>query len=87
MVDDGMATGATILAAIAAVSPNAANKVVVAVHVAKEQTLGRIEVFVAEVCCLAMARPFVAVGCWYEGFSQVSHEDVINILQSWQDIR
>jgi putative phosphoribosyl transferase len=80
LVDDGLATGATMRAAVAAVRHLGAGSVVVAVPVAPVKTcqaLGQ----EAQVVCLASPEPFQAIGSWYERFPQVSDAEVCDLLE------
>lgn len=79
LVDDGLATGSTMRAALAAVRAAGATSVVVAVPVGAPQSLeelGR----EAEVVCLLAPPSFSAVGAWYERFPQVSDDEVQQLL-------
>ena len=81
IVDDGIATGLTMQAAVAYVKNEGAVKVAVAVPVASTEAIralrGNAEVFVIETPIF-----FNAIGEWYENFAQVSDEEVISILSS-----
>lgn len=84
LVDDGVATGATMFAAIEAVKAQHAAEVVVAVPVAPADTLARLEAAADKVVCLATPAPFFAIGQWYRQFDQVSDETVTRLLgESW----
>lgn len=76
LIDDGLATGYTMLAAIRAVRQLQANRVVVAVPVAPQETLDRLRREADEVVCVDIPRRLEAVGQFYEDFSQVSDEQV-----------
>ena len=76
LVDDGVATGATLRAAIAAVRRLRAARVVVAAPVASEQALQALEGEADDVVCLQVPSPFTAVGEWYEAFPQVTDDEV-----------
>jgi putative phosphoribosyl transferase len=80
LVDDGVATGASMLAAIAALRQLAPTRVVVAIPVAPTETLADLQVVVDEVVCWAAPEPFYAVGAAYEALSQVSDNDVRALL-------
>lgn len=82
LVDDGVATGATIRAAIAAARALGAARVVVAVPVASQEALALLQREADEVICLEAPRYFYAVGAWYEDFPQVSDAEVRGLLQS-----
>jgi putative phosphoribosyl transferase len=76
LVDDGLATGYTMLAAVRAVRQLRAGRVVVAVPVAPQETLDRLKPEADEVVCVEVPRRLEAVGQFYEDFSQISDEQV-----------
>jgi putative phosphoribosyl transferase len=80
IVDDGIATGATIKAAIASIKKEGAKKIIVAVPVSPPETLREIEALADEAICLSTPPFFQAVGQFYENFSQTSDEEVIELL-------
>jgi putative phosphoribosyl transferase len=80
LVDDGLATGSTMRAAAAALRAQQPHYLVVAVPVAPAVTCAALRNEVDEVVCLLSPEPFFAVGNWYEDFSQVSDEDVRQLL-------
>ena len=85
LVDDGLATGATMRAAVAAVHQQQPARVVVAVPVAPPVTIALLRQEVDEVICPAMPEPFFGIGQWYEDFSQVTDEEVRSLLaQAWR---
>jgi putative phosphoribosyl transferase len=87
LVDDGLATGATMRASIAAARAQAPAEVVVAVPVAPSDTVHRLSQQADRVVCPLTPAPFYSIGQWYEDFSQVSDEDVIATLQrSWHEL-
>ena len=81
LVDDGIATGKTLLATIELVKKELPRKIVVAVPVASPSAYDTISSLVDEVVCLLVPVSFQAVGQFYEEFSQVSDELVIKLLQ------
>lgn len=81
LVDDGLATGATMRAAITGLRAQGVAKIVVAVPVAPAQTLDALAGEVDEVVCPLVPEPFTAVGLWYRDFSAVSDERVREILK------
>jgi putative phosphoribosyl transferase len=81
LVDDGLATGSTMRAAAAALRAQQPQYLVVAVPVAPAVTCAALRNDVDEVVCLLSPEPFFAVGNWYEDFSQVSDEDVRQLLE------
>lgn len=84
LVDDGLATGATMKAAIAAVQAQRPGRVVVAVPVAPPDTMAEIQALADEVVCLETPALFQAVGLWYEHFPQTSDEEVLELLSRAQ---
>lgn len=85
LVDDGVATGSTMLAAIAALRKQQPAKLVVAVPVAAQPTINKLEAIADDFICLHRPYHFIAVGQWYEDFSQISDEDVRALLiESWE---
>ena len=82
LVDDGMATGATMRAAIAAVREQAPAQVVVAVPVAASDAVAALRGIVDQVVCLSRPEPFIAVGAHYARFPQVSDAEVRDILDA-----
>ena len=81
LVDDGIATGSCILAAIAAVRKQGAAQVVVAVPVAPANALNAIRIEADEVISLLEPEIFLAVSQWYEDFSQISDDQVCSLLE------
>src|SRR5256884_2381497 len=80
LVDDGLATGATMRAAVKAVRQSGAARVVVAVPVGPPDTCREIEQEADETICLSTPQYFQAVGQYYEDFSQTSDDDVRELL-------
>jgi putative phosphoribosyl transferase len=80
LVDDGLATGATMMAAIQVISLQQPARIVVAVPVADQSVVERLRSSVDEVVCLLMPEPFHAIGSWYENFAQTSDAEVIALL-------
>lgn len=80
VVDDGMATGSTMLAAVEVLRKLGARKVVVAVPVASIQAVQRVASHVDELICLQTPEPFNAVGVHYEDFRQETDEHVRTLL-------
>lgn len=80
LVDDGLATGSTMLAAATAVRRRHPKRIVVAVPVAAAQTCESLKSLVDEVICSATPEPFMAVGAWYENFGQTSDAEVHALL-------
>ena len=86
LVDDGLATGATMRAAVDAVRQDDPARLVVAVPVAPADTVHSLSKQVDEMVCLAKPPNFGAIGFWYVDFSQVSDDEVRHILaRAWHD--
>ena len=81
LVDDGLATGSTMSAAVRAVRQDAPAHVVVAVPVADPDVCQSLRAEADEVVCLATPRPLHSVGTWYEDFTQTSDEEVRELLR------
>jgi len=81
LVDDGVATGATLLAAIRSVKAQSPERLVVAVGVAPPQTARRIRAEVDELVCLDTPADFMAVGQFFRDFRQVEDDEVIRALR------
>lgn len=81
LVDDGLATGATLEAAVAAVRQARPAWLVVAVPVAAPEALARLATRVDTLVCLHQPRQFAAVGQWYRHFDQTSDEEVLRLLE------
>ena len=81
LVDDGLATGATMLAAVKALRQLGPARIVVAVPVASPDTCELLKDEVDEVVCAVTPEPFYAVGLWYRDFPQTSDEEVRELLQ------
>lgn len=82
VVDDGIATGSTMLAALHAIREKKPRKLIVAIGVAPKESLERLQKIADEVVCLHTPDRFMAVGQFFEDFPQVKDEDVIEILLS-----
>ncbi|MGQ0841218.1 phosphoribosyltransferase [Actinokineospora sp.] len=82
VVDDGVATGATVVAAIEVVRKLGARRVVLAVPVAPVGVLGSLRELADEVHCAHTPRRFVAVGQWYGDFTQVTDAEVGAVLDA-----
>ena len=80
LVDDGIATGATMRAAIAALRHLHAKKIVVAVPVAPPSTCSELATLADHVVCLATPDTFFTVGQWYVHFEQVDNQEVAELL-------
>ena len=80
LVDDGLATGATMRAAAASLRRHGVARLVVAVPVAAEETCQALRPEVDEIICAVTPQPFYAVGAWYEDFSQTDDAEVRALL-------
>lgn len=80
LVDDGIATGASVLAGIHALRELRPTKIVIAVPVAPPEACARLAYEVDEIVCVATPEYFRAVGEFYDDFSQTSDEEVISLL-------
>jgi putative phosphoribosyl transferase len=80
LVDDGLATGSTMLAAASALRQQHPARLVVAVPVAAPSTCEEFRAEVDEVVCTQTPEPFYGVGFWYEDFSQLADEEVHDLL-------
>lgn len=80
LIDDGLATGATMRAAAAALKTKNPAKIVVAVPTAAPDTCEFFGREVDEVICVSTPEPFYGVGAWYEDFSQTTDKEVCELL-------
>lgn len=80
LVDDGIATSATMRAAISVIKPHHPAKLVIAVPVAPQEVCQQLQAEVDELVCLMMPEPFYAIGLWYEDFSQLTDAEVRALL-------
>ena len=81
LVDDGLATGASMRAAVTALQQAEPSKLIVAVPVAAPDTRAALKQEVDEVVCVATPTPFYGVGRWYTDFRQVTDEEVRALLE------
>ena len=81
LVDDGIATGATMKVAIATLREEKLNKLVVALPVAPSSVAEEIEKIVDEFICIETPLDFMAVGSYYYDFTQVSDKEVVELLR------
>ena len=85
LIDDGLATGASMMAAIHAVRMQAPSRIVVAVPVAPQETVEALRSEVNEVICPLIPEWMMSIGYWYLSFPQTSDEEVIDLLmRAWQ---
>lgn len=81
VVDDGLATGASMLAAVRAIRAQAPARIVVAVPVAPPESCARVRRDADECVCVAEPEAFFAVGAWYADFSQTTDAEVQALLE------
>ena len=85
LVDDGIATGYTTMAAARALRKKNPGKLVLAVPVAPSDSVERLKPEVDELVVLEMPEPFFAVGSWYEEFEQTTDAEVVDLLHRAED--
>lgn len=83
LTDDGIATGATIRIALAAVRRQQPARCILAVPVAARESAAELRREVDELVCLQQPEPFMAVGAHYAHFSQVDDEEVIRLIREF----
>lgn len=81
VVDDGVATGATVMAALQAVRRHKPERLILAIGVAPPQTLNRLRTLADEVVCLEAPSEFWAVGQFFAEFRQVEDDEAVDILR------
>jgi len=84
LVDDGIATGSTMEAAVRACRAGGAQRIVVAVPVAAPESLAALQPLADEIVCPMRPAAFIAVGRWYDSFPQLEDEDVRRCLAAAQ---
>ncbi len=82
LVDDGIATGSTVRAALRALSARGAARTIVAAPVAAPETVEALRREADDVVCVETPPDLVAIGFWYRDFSPVADEEVLEILES-----
>jgi len=80
LVDDGLATGATMHAAVQALRQQQPARIVVAVPIAAPETCAELSGEVDDIVCAVTPQPFYAVGLWYEDFSPTTDDEVRDLL-------
>lgn len=80
VIDDGVATGATVRAALKGLRQSKPQHIVLAVPVGPRDVIEMLRSEVDELVCLAMPEPFIGVGCHYADFTQTTDEQVIDLL-------
>lgn len=81
IVDDGLATGASMRIAVRSLRDQAPTRIIVAVPVAPAETCTALAREADEVVCALTPTPFYSIGSWYEDFAQTSDEEVIALLE------
>ncbi len=81
LVDDGIATGASMKVSIESAREQNAGKIVVAVPVAPPETIDAMALLVDEVVCLFQPSSFLAVGAFYKEFGQVTDEEIVELIR------
>lgn len=81
IIDDGIATGFTIQAAIHSIKKHNAKKIILAVPLAPQDAISQLEKIVDEVICLIIPDEFYAVGLHYKSFEQTTDEEVFSIVR------
>ena len=86
LVDDGIATGATMAAAITAATQQHAERIIVAAPLASPEAVQRLKLDGYDVVTVATPEPFERVGSWYESFAPTSDAEVMTLLAAgWRD--
>jgi predicted phosphoribosyltransferase len=80
LIDDGLATGSSMKAAVQAARAQRPSRIVVAVPVGAPETCREFEQLADEIVCARMPQHFAAVGQWYQDFSQTEDEEVRSLL-------
>ena len=87
LVDDGLATGSTMLAAITSLRVRSPSQIIVAVPVGVPAVVMAMRTYVDELVCLLVPDPMEAVGAWYDDFSQTTDEEVRALLRARTEVR
>ena len=80
VVDDGVATGKTLITALELIGNEAPDKIVVAVPVGPTRTIKKLRQYADEVICLEAFREFFAIGSYYLDFAQVTDDQVVELM-------
>lgn len=86
VVDDGLATGATMIAGLMALQTRHPKRLICAVPVAAAESLKTVGAYCHEIVCLSEVQNFSGVGAYYEDFSQVEDGEVVALLAGAQEI-
>ena len=81
LIDDGIATGSTMRAAVLALQQQKPAQIIIAVPVVEKNTSNELSKLVDKMVCLLTPEDFIAVGMWYESFPQTSDEEVCELLK------
>lgn len=81
LVDDGLATGATMRVAVKAIAQQQPSQIVVAVPVSSAEAYRELSTGVDEIICVEIPQPFNSVGLWYDNFPQTTDEEVCDLLR------
>lgn len=81
LIDDGIATGATLMAVIQVLRLKKPKRLILAIPVASQSSLKMLAPLVDEIVCLLTPEPFIGVGQWYLNFTQTTDDEVIALLQ------
>jgi putative phosphoribosyl transferase len=84
LVDDGIATGASMRAAIAVLQEEQPRSIIIATPVAPSSTCEKLKAEVDQVVCLMMPEPFYAIAFWYDYFPQTTDEEVRKLLSKYK---
>ncbi len=87
LVDDGLATGSSMRAAVAALRQESPGRIVVAVPVGARETCDAMGEIADEIICVETPEPFQAVGIWYEDFSETTDDEVHEWLERARAVR
>jgi putative phosphoribosyl transferase len=82
LIDDGLATGSTMRAAVKAVRQRMPGRIIVAVPVGAPDTCAELSSLADEVVCVNTPEPFSAVGLWYRNFEQTEDQEVLELLRN-----
>ena len=85
LVDDGLATGASMHAAAVALRQHNPKQIIAAVPVSAPETCNELQVEVDEIICSETPKPFLAVGLWYDKFDQTTDQEVRDLLERSAD--
>lgn len=80
LIDDGMSTGYTMLAAVNCVRKKGAKKVIVAIPVSPSITLYILKSYVDEIICLQIPEPFYSIGTYYNNFAEIDDDEINDLI-------